>query len=251
MNANIEIIPEGGVTCPKGFYAGAAYAGIKKKARDVLDLAILYSETACTAAAVFTTNKVKAASVILDRQKLQKAGKARAVVINSGCANACTGKRGMEDAVLTAELAAKSLGIPSDEVLVASTGVIGVPLPVDLIEEGISRIAMSRDGGRWLARAIMTTDTRPKEIAVTVRSESGQFSIGGAAKGAGMIHPDMATMLCFLTTDAAVESGFLQASLKKAVDASFNMISVDGDTSTNDMVLILAGGLADKGQVIP
>jgi glutamate N-acetyltransferase/amino-acid N-acetyltransferase len=251
MNANIEIIPEGGVTSPKGFYAGATYAGIKKKARDVLDLALLYSETACTAAAVFTTNKVKAASVILDRQKLQNAGRARAVVINSGCANACTGERGMKDAVLTAELAAKRLGVPPDEVMVASTGVIGVPLPVDLIEEGLSRIAPSRDGGRWLARAIMTTDTRPKEIAVTVSSESSRFTIGGAAKGAGMIHPDMATMLCFLTTDAAVESEFLQASLKKAVDVSFNMISVDGDTSTNDMVLILANGLADKGQVIP
>jgi glutamate N-acetyltransferase/amino-acid N-acetyltransferase len=244
MSANIDVIPDGNVTSPRGFYAGAAYAGIKKKFKDTLDVGILYSEVACTAAAVFTTNKIKAAPVIIDRNKLKKTGKARAVIINAGCANACTGEAGFNDANYIAELVGKSLGISSDEVMVASTGVIGVRLPMDKIKEGITHIALSQEGGHDLARAIMTTDTRPKKIAVKVESESVEFTIGGTAKGAGMIHPDMATMLCFLTTDAAIDPEFLIYSLKKSVEASFNMVSVDGDTSTNDTVLIMANGLA-------
>ena len=244
MSAQIDIIAGGGVTSPQGFCAGATYAGIKKKSKDVLDLGILYSEVSCTAAAVFTTNKIKAAPVLLNRQKLQQTGKARAVIINSGCANACTGDQGMANAEATADLLAKSLGISASEVMVCSTGVIGVQLPMDKIQEGINCIALSQEGGHDLARAMMTTDTRPKEIAVKVKSGQDEFTIGGVAKGAGMIHPDMATMLCFLTTDAAVEPAFLDLSLKKAVDSTFNMISVDGDTSTNDTVMIMANGLA-------
>jgi len=244
MSINIEIIPDGGVTSPCGFSAGATYAGIKKKSKDVLDLSVLYSETPCVAAAVFTSNKIKAAPVILDQQKLEKTGYAQAVIINSGCANACTGEQGMQAAKTTADLAARTLGISPDLVMVASTGVIGVQLPVDKIRMGLGHIVLKAEGGQSLTRAIMTTDTRPKKIAVKVESAGTKFSIGGTCKGAGMIHPDMATMLCFLTTDAAVRSEFLKASLKEAVAASFNLISVDGDTSTNDTVLILANGLA-------
>ena len=250
MRAAIEIIPAGGVTTPPGFIAGATYAGIKKKSQDALDLSILFSEVSCITAAVFTTNKIKAASVILDQEKLQKSGKTRAVVINSGGANACTGIQGMKNATITADLAAKNLGISTDEVLVASTGVIGVQLPLDKIKYGLSQIALSREGGHDLARAIMTTDTHPKEIAVRVISGSTGFTIGGTAKGAGMIHPDMATLLSFLTTDAVVEASFLQSALKKAINKSFNLISVDGDTSTNDTVLLLANGLAGNKTII-
>lgn len=240
---NIIILTEGGITSPLGFSAGATYAGLKKAA-DVTDLAILFSEITCQAAAVFTTNKVKASPVLLDQRKLQKSGKARAVVINSGCANACTGEQGMQDAETTAYLAGQKLDISPDEVMVASTGVIGVNLPMDKIKEGIERITLSRNGGHELTRAIMTTDTRPKEIAVKVVCGNQEFTLGGTAKGAGMIHPNMATMLCFITTDALVQGDFLQTALKKAVDDSFNMISVDGDTSTNDTVLVMASGLA-------
>jgi glutamate N-acetyltransferase/amino-acid N-acetyltransferase len=243
MSTIIDIIPDGGVTSPRGYSAGATYAGIKKKTRGVLDLSLLFSETPCVTVGVFTTNKIKAAPVILDKQKLDKNGHAQAVVINSGCANACTGELGMAAAIATADLAGKTLGISPDLVMVASTGVIGVLLPLDKIKEGLATIQLSREGGSELTRAIMTTDTRPKKIAVSVESAGTKFTIGGTCKGAGMIHPDMATMLCFLTTDAAVEADFLKAALNDAVAASFNMISVDGDTSTNDTVLLMANGL--------
>jgi glutamate N-acetyltransferase / amino-acid N-acetyltransferase len=249
MSTNIEKIVNGGVTSPRGFTAGAAYAGIKKKSEDVLDLSILYSEVSCIAAALFTNNLVKAAPVILDQKKLAQSGKARAVIINSGCANACTGEQGMASAIATADTAAKSLGISSQEVLVASTGVIGVQIPVDKIKEGIGRIALSAEGGNDLTRAIMTTDTRPKKIAVKVKAGRNEFIIGGTAKGAGMIHPDMATMLAFLTTDALIDADFLKIALKKAADMSFNLVTVDGDTSTNDTLLIMANGLAENEKV--
>jgi glutamate N-acetyltransferase/amino-acid N-acetyltransferase len=251
MNFNIEVIPEGNVTSPVGFLAGAVYAGIKQKSKDTLDLGAIYSEATCTAAGVFTTNKLKAAPVLLDKERLQKYGKARAVIVNSGCANACTGEQGMANAITTAEMTAKKLGIKSEDVLVSSTGVIGVQLPMDKMEDGINRLTFSTEGGFNLARAIMTTDTKPKNIAIKVRNGKTEFCIGGIAKGAGMIHPNMATMLCFLTTDAAVESQFLKSSLKKAVDATFNMISVDGDTSTNDTVLLLSNGLAGNRTITP
>jgi len=234
-------MPEGTVTSPRGFSAGATCAGIKKKADDTPDLGILFSEAPCVAAALFTANKVKAAPVVLCQQRLES-GQAVAVVVNSGCANACTGEQGLTDAVEMTTLAAKGIGVSPEDVLVASTGVIGQPLPMEPIIAGISKIILSADGGHELVRAIMTTDTVPKEVAVGVGDS--EFTIGGIAKGSGMIHPDLATLLCFLTTDAVVDIDFLRLALKRAVDVSFNMVSIDGDTSTNDMVLIMANGLA-------
>jgi glutamate N-acetyltransferase/amino-acid N-acetyltransferase len=239
MEIQDEFIPSGGVTSPQGFHAGATGAGIKKK--NVLDLAVLFSEKPCSAAALFTTNRIKAAPVVFCQQRLKR-GRVAAVVVNSGCANACTGEQGLADAAETAALAAEWLGISPEEVLVASTGVIGKLLPMERLRASLSQIALSRDGGHELARAIMTTDTVPKEAAVG--TGKGQSTIGGAAKGAGMIHPDLATLLCFLTTDASVDVNFLKQALRKAVDISFNMVSIDGDTSTNDMVLIMANGVA-------
>lgn len=247
MEIKIEVLPSGSVTSPRGFHAGAAFAGIKKEAEDSLDMAILFSEAPCAAAALFTKNKIKAAPVLLSQQRLQN-GRAIAVVVNSGCANACTGKQGLDDAAEMAEIAAKGLGVSPEDVLVASTGVIGMPLPMERIRDGISKIVLSPDGGHDLARAIMTTDTVPKEVAVRIDKE---FIIGGAAKGSGMIHPDLATLLCFLTTDASIDMNFLRLSLKKAVDVSFNMLSIDGDTSPNDTVLMMANGMAGNETVAP
>jgi glutamate N-acetyltransferase/amino-acid N-acetyltransferase len=243
MKARIETIPEGTVTSPEGFFAGATSAGISKKAEDKPDLGVLFSEAPCVAAGVFTTNRIKAAPVVLSQQRL-KQGKAGAVVVNSGGANACTGDRGIKDAAKMAELTAEGIGMSPEEVLVASTGVIGVPLPMKRIAPAIEQVVLSREGGHELARAMMTTDTFAKETAVRVRVGNSEFTIGGVAKGSGMIHPNLATLLCFLTTDAAVELDFARAALKKAVDISFNMISIDGDTSPNDMVLLLANGRA-------
>jgi glutamate N-acetyltransferase / amino-acid N-acetyltransferase len=250
MNTKIDIMSSGNIASPKGFYAGATYAGIKKKGEKVLDLAILFSDTPCTAVGLFTRNVIKAAPVVLSEKNL-KSGKASAVVINSGCANACTGEQGLKDARMMTELAAKKLGVAPADVLVASTGVIGVPLPMKNVESGIKRITVSRDGGHDLTRAIMTTDTRPKEIAVKVRDGESEYFIAGTAKGSGMLHPDMATMLCFLTTDAAVDAGLLLSSLKDAAAISLNMVSVDGDTSTNDTVFLLANGQAKNKTILP
>jgi glutamate N-acetyltransferase / amino-acid N-acetyltransferase len=244
MNTKIELIANGGVTSPKGFSAGATYAGIKKKSANALDLCILFSEASCLTAALFTTNKIKAAPVILDQSRLAKSSKTRAVVVNSGCANACTGIEGMDAAIETSRYAAKKLGITPDGVMVASTGVIGVQLPVDKVKTGLDGIVLSGKGGQDFTRAIMTTDTRPKSIAVRVKNGKSEFTIGGTCKGAGMIHPNMATMLGFLTTDACVDAQFLNAELKKAADISFNMVSIDGDTSTNDSVFLMANGMA-------
>ncbi len=246
MSAKIEAIPQGNVVSPQGFHAGAVYAGIKHKTANVLDLGLLFSDRVCNAAAVFTKNKIQAAPVILDRAKLAQNGRAQAVIANAGCANACTGEQGWSNAQETARLAAKHLGIEPELVQVASTGVIGVQLPMDKIKDGLARLAVSSEGGHDFTHAIMTTDTRPKEIALRVEAGGKVFTIGGTAKGAGMIHPNMATMLGFLTTDAAVEQPFLAKALEKAVDDSFNMITVDGDTSTNDTVLILANGRAEN-----
>ena len=248
MEAKIEFIPQGSVTSPEGFHAGATYAGIKEKARDSLDLGILFSEAPCVAAALFTTNRIRAAPVALSRERLRE-GRAVAVVVNSGCANACTGEQGLADAAEMANLAAKGMGLPPEDVVVASTGVIGQRLPMKRIEAAIDQIILSREGGHELARAMMTTDTVPKETAVAVRVGEGGFTIGGVAKGSGMIHPDLATLLCFLTTDAAVDIDFLKLSLRKAVDVSFNMVSIDGDTSPNDTVLIMANGRAGNEMI--
>jgi glutamate N-acetyltransferase/amino-acid N-acetyltransferase len=236
-----DLIPSGSVTSASGFLAGAVHAGIKSE--DELDLAILCSEVPCKAAGVFTTSQIKSAPVILSQKHIVK-GRAQAVVVNSGCANACMGGQGLADARGMANLAAAKLGISPEEVLVASTGVIGVPLPMDKIRTGIPKIKPAIGGGHDFCRAIMTTDTRPKEMAVKVGSRGTKFTIGGVAKGIGMIHPNLATMLCFITTDALVSADFLHAALHTAADCSFNMISIDGDTSPNDCAFLLANGLA-------
>jgi glutamate N-acetyltransferase/amino-acid N-acetyltransferase len=246
MKSEPSFVPSGGVTSPGGFLAGAFSAGIKHAEKRRLDLGILFSEVPCTAAAVFTTNLVKAAPVVLDCQRL-KTGRARAVVVNSGCANACTGDRGMADAVEMTELAARHTGLAAEEVLVASTGVIGVNLPMERIRKAMPRVALSVAGGHAIARAIMTTDTVPKEAAI----KTEDFTIGGMAKGSGMIHPGLATLLCFLTTDAAVDVDFLKQALREAADMSFNMVSVDGDSSPNDTVLIMANGRSGGNPIVP
>ena len=232
MEAKISFITSGTVTSPNGFWAGATYAGIKKKGDGTLDLGILYSEVPCVAVGLFTTNKIKAAPVVLSQQRLPSA-EVRALVVNSGCANASVGEPGLKDAVRMADLTAQKMKVAPESALVASTGVIGKRLPMELIEKGIGQVTVSRDGGHQLARAIMTTDTVPKEEAVAVNAGEDEFTIGGVAKGAGMIHPNLATLLCFLTTDAPVGLDFLRSSLEKAVAVSFNMVSIDGDTSPN------------------
>jgi len=242
MSSEIVVIPQGGVASVRGFLAGAVRAGIKEGV-DKLDLGILCSQQVCTAAGVFTSNLVKAAPILLCQKHLAN-GRAQAIVANSGCANACTGEEGLRQAYEMAELAAAKLAIPPEDVLVASTGVIGNSLPMDRIRAGIGNIVLSSERGEDLALAIMTTDTVPKRIAVRFDCQGHRYTLGGVAKGAGMIHPHLATMLCFLTTDAPVRQDFLDTALRRAVDVSFNMITIDGDTSTNDMVVVLANGLA-------
>ncbi len=236
----IEFLENGSVTSPKGYLAGAASCGIKTEG---LDLAVLFSETPCAATGLFTTNKVKAAPVLVSQRHLAD-GRAQAIVVSSGNANACTGDDGYAKAEEMAALVAKKVGIAADDVLVASTGIIGVPLPIERIRNGINTVVLSPEGGHQAAQAIITTDTRTKEVACAVRLSGRTITVGGMTKGAGMIHPNMATMLTFITTDAAVEKSFLATALRRAVDVSFNMISVDGDTSTNDTVILLANGKA-------
>ncbi len=250
METKIDFITSGCVTSPQGFHAGATYAGIKTRDENGLDLGLLFSEVPCVATALFTTNRIKAAPIVLCQQRL-KSGRAVAVVVNSGIANACTGEQGLADAAEMVGLAARGMGLSPEEVLVVSTGVIGQLLPMKLLKAGIDQIVLSADGGHELARAMMTTDTVPKETAVAVRAGDGEFIIGGVAKGSGMIHPNLATMLCFLTTDAAVDIDFLKLALQRAVDISFNMVSIDGDTSPSDMVLMMANGLAGNGTISP
>ncbi len=240
----VEIDLSGGVTSPRGYRAGATYAGIKTYGDDKLDLTILASDLSCTVAATFTRNRLHSASVDVNREHIAD-GKAQAVVINSGVANSSTGVRGMDDARRMAQLVAEKLGLSSTDVLVCSTGVIGHFLPMEKIEDGIAVIDLAPEGGRDFARAIMTTDTRPKHGAVRF----GPYLLGGAAKGSGMIHPNMATMLAFLTTDAPLEAAFARQVLSRAVELSFNLVSVDGDTSPSDTCLLFANGAAG-GDVI-
>ena len=253
MAANFNPITDGGVTSALGFVAGGTYAGLKTPEEGVLDLGILLSERPASVAATFTTNSVVSPSVTLSRERA-RSGEARAVVANSGCANCCVGEQGLADAAEMAELAAAHAGVDADQVLVCSTGVIGVELPMALIRQNVGNVALSSGGGTDFARAIMTTDTRPKEFAVSIVSggTGGRtITVGGAAKGVGMIHPNMATMLCFLSTDAPVGRAFLQEALSEAVDASFNMIDVDGDQSTNDTVVLMANGAAGGPEIAP
>jgi len=231
----------GGITAAKGFCAGGVAAGIKKSG--LPDVAVVYSRNACTAAGTFTTNRVRAACVDYN-SRLLPSRSVRAICCNSGNANACTGARGLRDAHATAACAGRLLNTPPSSVLVASTGVIGEFLPMRKLCDGVGRCvgSLSTSGGPSFARAIMTTDTRPKEYAIRARLSGGGVVIGGCAKGAGMICPTMATMLCFVTTDASVGSATLARLLKRVVGWTFNNLTIDGDMSTNDMVLLLANG---------
>ncbi len=231
----------GGICAPAGFFCGSISCGIKnpKALRD--DTALLMSNTPCTSAATFTTNLVKAAPVQVSMEHL-KAGNIRGVILNSGNANACTGAQGLADARLMTTMAAARIGLKPEQILIGSTGRIGVAMPIKRIEAGVATIRLSRRGSLSCAQAIMTSDTMPKEIAFAVESEAGTFHIGGIAKGAGMINPNMATMLGLITTDAAVPQPALRVALRAAVENSFNRITIDGDMSTNDTVILLANG---------
>jgi glutamate N-acetyltransferase/amino-acid N-acetyltransferase len=243
MTSPIAAIEGGSVTSPPGFTAGAAHAGLK--AAGTLDVALLVSTTSCATAGVFTRNAVRAAPVIYDADLLgERPGRMRAVAMNARVANACTGAEGLEAARAMARAAEEAAGLPPRTALVLSTGVIGVPLPVEQVVAGLREAAarLSPNGGADAARAIMTTDTRPKHCALRVDTPAGAITVGGIAKGAGMIHPDMATLLGVLTTDAVSEPSVLGPFLKRVADRTFNAISVDGDTSTNDTVLLLANG---------
>ncbi|MBN1855645.1 MAG: bifunctional glutamate N-acetyltransferase/amino-acid acetyltransferase ArgJ [Dehalococcoidia bacterium] len=236
-----KIIEDGNVATPAGFTAGAAAACIKYP--DRLDVAVVVSRVPAVTAGVFTRNVVRSAAVQVSERRVA-GGIARAVIANSGCANACTGNKGIQDAEAVAQMAAARFGIPAEEVLVASTGVIGTFLPLERIENSVAGLSLDTDGGSKFAHAIMTTDTRPKEIAISFTCAGTTVHIGAAAKGSGMIHPDMGTMLCFVTTDACVDAAFLQAALRRSADSTLNMVSVDGDTSPSDTLVILANGIA-------
>ena len=242
----------GGVTSAKGFEAAGAEAAVKYKNRK--DMALVYSTVPCMVAGTFTTNVVKAAPVLWDKQVVETSAYAQAVVVNSGIANACTGKPGMECCKAEAEHAGKLLGIPAEAVLVASTGVIGMAMPVDRLCAGIEKLVAAKadtpEAGLDAAQAIMTTDTVHKQVAVEVELGGKTVTIGGMCKGSGMIHPNMCTMLGFITTDANISKEMLQKAVSASVEDSFNMISVDGDTSTNDTLLVLANGLAGNEEIL-
>jgi glutamate N-acetyltransferase/amino-acid N-acetyltransferase len=250
MASMIEIIKGGGVTSAKGFLAGATYAGLKSSAPDALDIGILVSECPAAVAGTFTTSKIVSPSVTVSKNRVA-GGSARAVVANSGNANCAVGEQGFKDAEEMTSLAANMLELAADEVLVASTGLIGAEMPMALVRQNIGNIDVTAQGGPEFARAIMTTDSRPKEVAVSVEMPGGRVIVGGVAKGVGMIHPNMATMLCFMATDAKVQPALLQSILSEAVSASFNMIDVDGDMSTNDTVLVFANGAAGGPEIGP
>ncbi|HEX2866169.1 MAG TPA: bifunctional glutamate N-acetyltransferase/amino-acid acetyltransferase ArgJ [Ignavibacteriales bacterium] len=238
-----QFIENGTVTSVKGFKAAGIHSGIKKRKKD---LALIYSELPCTAAGTFTINKVKAAPLLISKQAISGKKPVKAVLVNSGNANACTGKEGHEDAKLTQKHCAELLGVKPGEVLVSSTGVIGKRLPMDTFLSGIEKIVplLSGEGGLDAAQAIMTTDKKMKSYALKVKLEGGSVKIGAICKGSGMIMPNMATMLAFVTTDAKISQALLQKTLKKSVQNTFNKISVDGETSTNDMVVVMANGVS-------
>ena len=242
---------DGGVTAAKGYKAAATAAGIKYQNRT--DMAMVYSEVPATIAGTFTTNVFKAAPVIWDRDIVKNIGKAQAIVVNSGIANACTGTEGDMLCQKTADAAAEALGIEADAVLLGSTGVIGMQLPIDRMQAGARTLAAQLksglEAGTEAAQAIMTTDTHKKEIAYEMEIGGKTVTIGGMAKGSGMIHPNMCTMLAYVTTDAAISHEMLQKAVSEIVVDSFNMISVDGDTSTNDTLLVLANGMAGNDEI--
>ena len=250
MNTDKALKPaDGGVTAAKGFKAGGVFAGIKTPGEDKYDLGMVVSDAPCAVAGTFTQNSIFSPSVTVCKEVVSR-GTARAVVANSGCANTSVGEQGLIDARATASLAAAHYGGNADDVLVASTGVIGEELPMALIRKHIPDIEVSEAGGNLFAKSIMTTDTHEKECAVSYTASDGtEVTVGGCAKGAGMIHPNMATMLSFITTDADVDAAFLQASLSRAVTTTFNQIDVDGDQSTNDTVAVLANGMSGAPRV--
>ncbi|NLL71949.1 MAG: bifunctional ornithine acetyltransferase/N-acetylglutamate synthase [Clostridiales bacterium] len=241
---------KGGVTAAKGYSAAGIYAGIKKKRKD---MALVYSSVPAKGAGTFTTNIVKAAPVKWDIQLTKESDFIQAIVINSGVANACTGQEGDKNNLLMAQGVSKELGLPLEAVYTASTGVIGKQLPIDLITENIPKLVKeldgSLDGGTMAAEAIMTTDSYSKECAITFSIDGKDITIGAMAKGSGMIHPNMATLICVLTTDIAISKELLQEAVSKDVKHSFNMISVDRDTSTNDSLLVLANGMAGNTEI--
>lgn len=244
-------IIDGGVTAAKGFYASGVEANIKYSNRK--DMAMIYSEKPCMAAGTFTTNVVKAAPVLWDKDIVTNSPYAQAVVVNAGIANACTGKQGMDYCAQEAKKASEVLQVPENAVLVGSTGVIGMQLPIDKICAGIEKLAEAKDNtieaGHIAAQSIMTTDTVSKEIAVTIELDGKEVTIGGMCKGSGMIHPNMCTMLAYITTDASISKELLQEALSTSVKDTYNMITVDGDTSTNDTCLLLANGMAGNNEI--
>ncbi|HYB69527.1 MAG TPA: bifunctional glutamate N-acetyltransferase/amino-acid acetyltransferase ArgJ, partial [Candidatus Bathyarchaeia archaeon] len=239
---------DGGITAVPGILASGVAAGIKPSGKK--DLALVYSSSPSRAAAVFTTNQVKGAPVLVSQEHVRD-GRAQAILASSGCSNVCTGEQGVKDAREMTRIAGELLGIPPRQVLIASTGVIGQPLPMDKIRAGLPKLVkgLSPQGGRLAAEAIMTTDTRPKEAALRVDVAGRPVTIGGIAKGVGMMEPHMATMFCFLATDAMVSRDSLPRVLRRATERSFNRITVDGDQSTSDTVAILANGLAENASL--
>ena len=241
----------GGVTAAKGFQAASTAAGIKYQGRT--DMAMVYSEKPCVAAGTFTTNIVKAAPVKWDQEIVYKYPNAQVIICNSGIANACTGEEGFSYCRATAKAAAETLGVDENSVLVASTGVIGMQLPIQKLSDGVKAMAPKLQGsleaGNEAAKAIMTTDTKEKEVAVEIEIGGKTVTIGGMCKGSGMIHPNMCTMLGFVTTDVCISKNLLQEALRQDVKDTYNMVSVDGDTSTNDTVLLLANGMAENPEI--
>ncbi len=242
--SDIKIVPAGTVTSPIGFSAGGVFAGIKTPGEGKLDIGIVYSDRPCDTAGTFSQNSVVSPSVTVTRGLVESGRTIRAVIANSGCANCAVGEYGLKDAQEMAAIAADKLGINPDEVAVGSTGVIGVELPMALIRDHVPQITLKEEGGDEFATAILTTDTRTKHIAATFKVGGSSVTIGGVSKGSGMIHPNMATMLAFITTDAEIENTFMKQTLREVVQLTFNQIDVDGDQSTNDTVLLMANGAA-------
>ena len=248
MESEIKINKKGDICSPKGFLSGSIFSGIKSPGQDKRDIGIIYSESDCISAGTFTQNSVVSPSVTWTKD-ITSNGNVRAIVANSGCANCAVGEQGLIDAKEMASIAANTLGIDQKEVAVASTGIIGVELPMALMRKFIPEITMSKKDGNGFARSILTTDTKTKEISVSFEIDGTEINVAGVAKGSGMIHPNMATMLAFITSDIDIEKPALQKILKNSVNKSFNQISVDGDQSTNDTVLLLANGMAKNKKI--
>ena len=242
MKSSIKIIENGSISSPKGFRSGAIFAGIKTPGEDKKDIGILFSDEPCTVAGTYSQNSILSPSVTLTKQRVNSNRKIRGLVANSGCANCSVGEQGYLDAKETTNITAKFLNVDEEEILVASTGIIGIELPMALMREYIPKISISNETGKEFAKSILTTDKKTKEIALVIESGNKKINLAGVAKGSGMIHPNMATMLAFLTTDANIEKELLQKILSKAIKKSFNQTDVDGDQSTNDTVLIFANG---------